>query len=587
MNINKITALEEGNPLNSTGGDVAKSINDLIDLSGGELYLSSFVAGSLSPLQDAVTAMNTIKKPLVFDMDIEETNVTSTGYTVIKGNGHTLSQANEAGRGFNVELKGENLGAYTSVENVALGGQLINVTQVNGTFNVEVGDIVRIVDDAAIDSNANTRHAEMAQVREVTGTYILLDCLLRHFNYYTTGTVFKVSKEKVIIDGLEFKPSDNPSTEILRISSLTVSGAYKPNVNVKANDDYTTGVSLRGCYMPKVYFEGNNLRNDDSINAFGYGVVAYSGSKGSIIETHVSSARTAYDDGIWANTDLTMDFDFGCTLDSFVTGTGYATGGATWDTHPYSDRTTFYNTKATGSALNASGDTSNAFGYKIRGTNVNIINGFNDRRFALSIGNTANMLIDSINNVQIIEPVCDGNQIISENKVSFESNDSTNRLEVNIIDSYINGGWLSNDTSDLDYVKYKNTTLDFCGSRPQSSSSKQYNMEFDGCSFINVTHIRCTENMTLKMYNCKVMAEDGNINPIQLYEGGNLTLSNCGFNSPRSDGIVKGSGTLTSATKIFASNLYSLSQDNPQISIGNNIANVDIQDISASLTPIS
>lgn len=574
--------------VNYTTELIRSNLNQLIDISQGALYLSTYTVGSLTPLQDAVTAMNTLKKPLVFDMDIEETNVISTGYTVIKGNGHTLSQANEAGRGFNVELKGENLGTYTTVENIALGGELINVTQVNGSFNVEVGDIVRIVDDAKIDGNANTRHAEMAQVREVTGTHIVLDCVLRHFNYYTTGAVFKVSKEKVIIDGLDFKPSDNPSTEILRISSLTVSGAYKPNINVKANDDYTTGISLRGCYMPKVYFEGNNLRNDDSINAFGYGVVAYSGSKGSIIETHVSSARTAYDDGIWANPDLTMDFDFGCTLDSFVTGTGYATGGATWDTHPYSDRTTFYNTKATGSALNASGNTSNAFGYKIRGTNVNIINGFNDRRFALSVGNTQNMLIDSVNTVQIQEPFCDSNQIISENKISFESNASPNKLEVNIVDSKLSGGWFSNGTTNLDYLKFYGTIFDFCESRPQSSSSKEYNVAFYDCIFKNFQHIRCTEKMTLKMTNCELFAIDGNNNPITLYEGGNLTMVNCGFDSPAiSTGIVKGMGTLTSATKLFASNLYSLSQTTPQISIGKNIANVDIQDISASLTPIS
>lgn len=574
--------------VNYTTELIRSNLNELIDISQGAIYLSSFTVGSASPLQDAVTQMNALKKPLVIDMDIEETNVTSTGYTVIKGNGHNISQANEAGRGFNVELKGENLGTYASVENVALGGQLINVTQVNGNFNVEVGDIVRIVDDATIDSNANTRHAEMAQVREVTGTYIVLDCLLRHFNYFTTGTVFKVSKEKVIIDDVDFAPSDNPSTEIVRIASLTVSGAFKPKIRTTSNSDYSTGVALRGCYIPMVDYIGSNLRNDDSISAFGYGVVAYSGTKGAIVSTHVTSGRTAYDDGIWANSDATMDFDFGCTLDSFVTGTGYATGGATWDTHPYSDRTTFYNTKATGSSLNASGDTSNAFGYKIRGTNVNIINGFNDRRFVLNIGNTANMLIDSINNVQINEPVYDGNQIISENKISFEGNSSSNLLELNIVNSYINGGWLSNDTANLGYVKYYNTTLDFSGSRPQSSSSKAYDMYFSGCKFKRVSHIRCTEKMKLSLINCEVYAEDGNINPIQIYEGGVLTVVNSGFDSPSiSSGVVKGLGTLTSATKIFAGNVYSLSQSNPQISIGNNIANVDIQDVSASLTPIS
>lgn len=574
--------------VNYTTELIRSNLNELIDISQGALYLSTYTVGSSTPLQDAVTAMNTLKKPLVFDMDIEETNVISTGYTVIKGNGHTLSQANEAGRGFNVELKGENLGTYTTVENIALGGELINVTQVNGSFNVEVGDIVRIVDDAKIDGNANTRHAEMAQVREVTGTHIVLDCVLRHFNYYTTGTVFKVSKEKVIIDGIDLTASDDPVTDILRISSLTVSGAYKPKIDVTCNNDYTTGVSLRGCYIPVVNFLGNNLRNDDAILAFGYGVVAYSGTKGAIVNTHVSSARTAYDDGIWANADTTMDFDFGCTLDSFVTGTGYATGGATWDTHPYSDRTTFFNTKATGSVLNASGKTANAFGYKIRGTNVTIVNGFNDRRFALSVGDTQNMLIDSVNTVQIREPSYDSNQIISESKVSFGSNDSPNKLEVNIVDSEFRGGWFSTGTTNLDYVKFYGTIFDFCGSRPQSSSSKEYNLAFYDCIFKNFQHIRCTEKMTLKMTNCELFSIDDYTNPITLYEGGNLTMVNCGFDSPAiSTGIVKGIGTLTSATKLFASNLYSLSQTTPQIPIGRNISAVDIQDISASLTPTS
>jgi len=575
--------------VNYTTELIRSNLNQLIDINQGALYLSSFTVGSASPLQDAVTQMNALKRPLVIDMDIEENNVTSTGYTVIKGNGHTISQANEAGRGFNVELKGENLGTYASVENVALGGQLINVTQVNGNFNVEVGDIVRIVDDATIDSNANTRHAEMAQVREVTGTYILLDCLLRHFNYYTTGTVFKVSKEKVIIDDVDFTPSDNPSTEIVRIASLTVAGAFKPKIRTTSNNDYSTGVALRGCYIPMVDYVGSNLRNDDSILALGYGVVAYSSTKGAIVSSNVTSGRTAYDDGIWANTDLSMDFDFGCTLDSFVTGTGYATGGATWDTHPYSDRTTFFNTRATGSALNASGDTSNAFGYKIRGTNVNIINGFNDRRFTLSIGNTSTMLIDSVNNVQINEPEYDENQTVSSSKISYEANESLNKLEVNIINSRIGGGWFSSSLSgDLGYLRFFNTTLDFGGDRPQSSSTKEYNIEFNNCIIKNFLFMRCSEKTTLKFIDSKITSLDPAKGPIDLYEGGNLTIINTGFDSPViANGICKGIGTLTSATKIFASNIYSLSQTNPQISIGSNIANVDIQDISASLTPIS
>lgn len=568
----------------STTNDLFEEVNNLIDESQGSLKVSSF-----SSLQEAVDEMNTVKKPLIFDKDVVESNVVSTGYTVIQGNGHRLLQSNEVGRGFNVELKGDFIGDYTSVETTPLQGSLIITTKVFGSFSLQEGDIIRLVDQATIDGLENTRHAELVKVLSVEDDHIIIDCVLRHLNYYSTGKIYKVKEDLVRINGLIMMPSDSPDELIQRISSVTVSGAILPKIDIQSEGDYTTGVSLRGCYKPIVKFLGNNLRNDDSINAFGYGVVAYSSTKAAVIETHVTGGRTSYDDGVWANVDETSDFDFGCTLDSWVTGTGIGTAGATWDTHPYSDGTTFYDTVATDAVLNTSGNTSNAFGYKIRGTNVTILNGRNNRRFTLSVGNTETMLLPSVNNVSIKEPLPFEGQDISTSKVSYEVNDSEFLLEVNIIDSYINGGWFSSDNSEgaLDYVSFKNTILNFNGNRPQSSSSKSYTVTLDNCSIKNITNLRCSEKTTLNLVNCTIDSVATFSSPIELYEGGTLTLVNTGFSGNSvEDGCVRGIGTLTPATTFYYKSNYSLSKEFPSPPLGYDLGETSLKDISL-LSPIS
>lgn len=576
--------------VNYTTELIRSNLNELIDISQGALYLSTYTVGSSTPLQDAVTAMNAVKKPLVIDMDIEETNVTSTGYTVIKGNGYTITQTNITGEGFSVELKGEDLGNYTSIENITSVDTSITATKVLGSFNVEVGDVVRIVDNSTIDSVLNTKHAEMAKVTTVETDHIILDCTLRHFDYYSSGRVFKVSKEKVFIEDVTMTSGDDSVSSPNRTAAMSIKGAISPEVYISIASDYTNGLVLKGCYLPIADVKTSDLKSYGPLALMGCGVVVSGSTKGAVIHSFSTSTRAAYVDTIGNSLDDTLDFEYGCVLDSLVSGTGYATKGATWDTTPYSDRTTFLNTKSSGVVLTDLDPTDVSLSYNIRGSNVNVVNGLSDRKFALAVRETSKLLLPSDCNVQITEPKVTmfGNASLS--KILYESNESTHGLNVNIVNSLLNGAWFSEGTINLNYLKFKNTTLDLGNGSPNTASDKEYNIEFEGCQLLNVSTLRCNSKTTFKLINSvlksSALATYGS--PIDIYEGGNLTLVNCGFDGENlAAGIVRGVQTLTTNTKIYASGLYSLSEEFNNITLGNGIALADIKDTGVNLTPAS
>lgn len=502
-------------------------------------------------VQALVNRMNSEGITISLSSDILATNIKSEGYTSIVGNGFYWKQNNESGRGLYIELKGTNLGAYSSVVNEALSGSGISVTRVNGIFSVEVGDIVRVVDSVTIGGNINTRHAELAQVKTVNADHILLDCVLRHFNYYTNGNVFLLNKSSVDIKGVNFTANDPSSTNVNRIASLTVAGAINPSIDVSVIDDYTTGVAMRGCYSPDVNVTTSNLRDDAANGALGYAIVCYGSCKGASVKSLATKVLTAYDDGIWANADLTMDFDSGVSLDSVVTGIGRNTSGATWDTHPYSDGTTFFNTKAFEGSLNDQNNTSNSYAYKIRGTNVTIVNGHTNRRFSLSVGDTLTYLIESVNNIQLIEPPRgashDTTNVIS---ISYEPNASIFPLQVNINDSYLNGAWFSSSTGLLNYLNFYRTTFDMKGTKPSQSTTKNYVITLRDCIFKNAGSVRVQNGMALTIINTSLLMYD-NSPPITISEGGKIVLINSGYSSSTSStSFISGSGTITSATLI-------------------------------------
>lgn len=481
--------------------------------------LSSYMGGA-TPLQTAVTEMNTNKTELVIDVDIEESNVVSTGYTDITGSGK-VTQGNEVGRGFKVALPSTRVGTYTAVAQVSEPSGGVLVTKITGTFDtaiVKIGDIITVVDEhlLSVHQPAYTyiKFAETAMVQKVTSTELWLDCNLRHFEYFTGGGVInKLSRDKVSIKGISFKGKEGiGSVPITRIASLDIEGAVFAQIDVSVVDDINTGITLRGCYQADVNAVTSNLRDDADNNAFGYGVVEYGACKGNKITTNSVRTRCATSNGVWDNPELEA-YEHGFVLDSHIYDSVSAGNFATsYDTHEYSDGVTFANCHALEGVSNGSGNTGNDIAFKLRGTNITVTGGVSHRGRAISDSTGYSALIDSVHDVQIVEKKKDDSA-----SVVYYQNNSGKKLKLRVHDSYLVGTPYSTDNTGIDYLEFDNTT--FKGTtyrRFVMASTKYYQIKFRRCVFEDFEPM-FLDGGDLSFEDCvRVMTGTGSVNPIQL-----------------------------------------------------------------------
>lgn len=505
--------------------------------------------------QACVDVMNASTIPMQVEQTYIANSIVSSGFTSISGAG-TIYQDNVTTRGFNIELPTTNIGSYTAVSSVALPSPSgIIVSKLSGTFTAAVGDVIQVVDDAILSGTANVRFAETATVQAVDGTGIWLDCVLRHVAYYTTGSVYKLSGDRVEIDGLRFTGTDNAFIgTAARTAGLTVAGAAYPQINIIAEDDIGSGLVIRGCYKPTAHVVAKNLRDRDDLNSYGYGAVCYGCCKGANVTVNATQVRHAYTDGVW-DSGTFKSFDNGFVLDSTVRGKAHAVSAATWDTHPYSDNCVFVDAEAYEGKSNFSGNKDNAFAFQLRGTNGRIINGRTDRDKALSYATGLTALIDSADVVQITEI----RKQTANNTVSHSANNSGKTVKLTVVDSYLVGIPFSVDTANITPVRFERTTLDNKGLNYDLGTVKSFDYEFIDCNFVNFNAFRLKKGKYAFQGGQRITttAATGVI-PIEIYDGVTVSALNFGAEAQSFSfsSLFLANGAATSAAKFFYSGCY-------------------------------
>lgn len=512
------------------------------------------VADDTAAMQAAVDYMNIQNVHMILDLDVIATNIVSTGYTSISGSA-TISQDNESGRGFEVKLSSLSSGTYNSVSNVALPSGGVEVTKLSGSFTAQVGDVVQVVDSAILAGTSGVNFAETATVQAVDGTGVWLDCKLRHFSFFTAGTLYVMNNSYVKIEGITLKGTSGAfSGSAVRLSALTIAGAVNPVIDVSVESDINSGVALRGCYKARVNLTTSNLRDDSTVSSFGYGVVAYGCCKASDVTLNATKVRHAFTDGIWDSFD-TDSWDKGFSLDSIVRGIGMACSSATWDTHPYSDGVIFDTTKAVEGSSNSLGNKDNAYAYQLRGTNARILSGQSDRDKAIFYNSGATALIDSVDIVEISEAV---EKLVSLT-FAFTENVSGKDLKLIGRNCKLKGRPFSSGTTNIDYVEFESTEFDNQGTNWDPSVSKEYKFTFRYCVFKDIPSFRIRNGVYTFIGGYRITTDGSTfVSPISLFEGAEVVATGFGAKAESfgTRSLFDTEAAATSATTLSHSSCY-------------------------------
>lgn len=506
-------------------------------------------------IQAAINRMNQDEVPILVNNAFVATNIVSTGFTDISGSG-SISQDNIAGRGLEVKLDTADAGNYTSASNVELPTGGIEVTKLAGTFTASVGDVVQVVDDAILSGTSNVNFAETATVQAVDGTGVWLDAKLRHLAYFTTGTLFIMSRDKVSVRGITLKGTSGAfSGSAVRLSALTIAGAIAPVVDITVSSDINAGVALRGCYKAQVNLIADQLRDDSAVGSSGYGVVTYGCCKNCEIHVNATKVRHAYTDGIWDSGD-TDSWEKGFSIDTIVRGVGAACSAATWDTHPYSDGVIFDTVRAVEGSSSSAGDKNFAYAFQLRGTNARIINAQSDRDKAMFYDVGSSAIIDSMDIVEITET----GENTSLATFSFTENISGNTIKVIGKNCKFKGAPFSSDTSNIDYAEFEDTEFDYEGdSWDDPTATKDYKFTFKNCVFKDFLNFRIRKG-TWNFDGGKRIITDATagINPISMYEGVRVKAVNFGAEAESFgfSALFLTGATITAATSLYHSGCY-------------------------------
>lgn len=218
---------------------------------------------------------------------------------------------------------------------------------------------------------ASARRAELVKISEIAGGFIYLSGVIT--GAYSTGiTLDKLSNAVVDVDGVTFTYDGDPLavTSKTRNAAITAIGCVAPRIHVKARDDIADGIRLYSCWQPDVFLHARNLRNNNSLGIFGYGVSCYGACTGGMVRTIADNVRHAYTDGIWISASDYIK-DGRCVDMSVYESVAMNTTFASFDTHPGSLNTRFVNCGAVYNQTNTDQPTKdNSYGFQDRGLNT-------------------------------------------------------------------------------------------------------------------------------------------------------------------------------------------------------------------------
>lgn len=214
----------------------------------------------------------------------------------------------------------------------ATTGSLVSSITFSSTPDLSVGDFCLIHSSDTYGYNTGCKRGELFRILDVSGSTVYCNRVLIE-TYSTSPVVQKLSTDRVVIDGPTFVAAGDiwDDSVTSRGEALSIWGAVRPEVRCNVDGGWSKGVTFYSCFQPYAEVSVKDIRDNVTINAYGYGVVAAGatfGGRFNVLAEHVRHAFTTNAGFAAGPAQLVGVPQFGT-----VSGQAMNTSSASFDTH--------------------------------------------------------------------------------------------------------------------------------------------------------------------------------------------------------------------------------------------------------------
>ncbi len=407
------------------------------------------------------------------------------------------------------------------------------------------------------------RKGEGVRVSEVVGNEVYLSGVIS--DTYTTGVqLVKLNKGVINIrttgNGVMTFDGDPYSiSSKTKFAAIEISGAVRPTVDIKVENDIADAVRLYTCANYHVKAAISNLRNNDGQGVFGYGVSAYGSCFSGYAEVYASNVRHAFTTGIWASNIMEgLQIRDGRAVDCVVSGIATDCSYAAWDSHEQSVNTIFLNCGVvhTTSTTVDNNSNANAYAFQLRGINEKIINAWTKGVRSLFVFKSpVTDYIGITNTTEVIGGIFERAPEINQSAfANVPTKTSSNPVKI-VIKGATFKGYIPNQNANSNILSFEDVNFDMTGYTTSNAIFNPDNnggFDFLNVKFINFPNIRWGQGNTSKLIDCKRINTIGsNIEPMSFGAGSNFTMHNYYADAPSYGlGCILSVGTATITTPV-------------------------------------
>jgi hypothetical protein len=345
--------------LSASGSKIARTVPELAEQAIPIMRYVTTYDGSQNErtaIQAAITAAEGEGKALYIPTGAvirADTDLTAgTGPLHIFGGG-TLLVPNDGDGFIDFDPAMGTARTVTAQSNVAMpyAGQLsTRLTVPTGYGDFVAGAVVYVLSIQPYPYNAAVDKAEIMTVLSVdSGSgYVYLRGLLAED--YLPGTfvmtIRTMSDYALRIEDVLFQGQQTlDDTAMALRSTLAVTGCVQPYVNARFKKLAGRALAAVGCYDGEFIARVKDLKDDATENYYGYAVAAVGATRHSRFDIRASCCRHAFTTNVYTRSG-NIPWDSGAVRENVITGEGYNTTSATWDTHGAAFDNIFENIKA-------------------------------------------------------------------------------------------------------------------------------------------------------------------------------------------------------------------------------------------------
>lgn len=198
--------------------------------------------------------------------------------------------------GFDLQVPIVSIGALANYP--AFGGNAVTPLLLGDTSGFSRGDVVFVSSEDVYPFATTARKAELMRVLEVTSTIVYLHGFLGD-TYTTNAKLTKFKKEKLIVGNLRFTSQADPYSASVGAANGVIRclGAVSPEIYASFENLGSSALNLTSCWNPIADINVSDLRDKLSIDAYGYGVIAYGATRHARLKINAQRVRHAYTGG--------------------------------------------------------------------------------------------------------------------------------------------------------------------------------------------------------------------------------------------------------------------------------------------------